>query len=473
MGVVSPSDDELEIQAGVVEQEEDESGTQWFNRLQEWHSNNNALFHTALDSHRRDMFASYPLTPGQPSMASIDEYIYTQRQEELCLHITPDANHPALSVLIPMAMQDTGLFRAFLAAAQSQYEWRRNRNPRNPQRSQAMIMIQNDAIATLQKRLAQPAAHLDDGLIMSVLHLMVADSCSMDLPALKLHLKGVRQILALRGGLSDTPSHLALRAILATNEFYIALGQYLQLSLDDLSTVPMQPITYVQHPFPSDVTRDLAKLPLGLAEAALSGQLSVRCMKMLSNLAQWAHLANTQASTAEDAMTRYCRLFCEPREFARDAVMLLLDLRRSNIPPGLEHVVCLGLAIIVRHLSGQNRTNIFDHASLTALMANVKAVDTPNVVESEVIIWLALVINWRAHTAGGVPAADDLLDYVLDSFPAARSWKGITKICRKFWWFGRFEQEWKMYWQRGLDRVKNRSSGGRLLQRQALNLVQR
>ena len=105
--------------------------------------------------------------------------IYTQRQEELCLHITPDANHPALSVLIPMAMRDTGLFRAFLAAAQSQYEWRRKRNPRNPQRSQAMIMIQNDAIATLQKRLAQPAAHLDDGVIMSVLHLMVADVSSI------------------------------------------------------------------------------------------------------------------------------------------------------------------------------------------------------------------------------------------------------------------------------------------------------
>lgn len=153
------------------------------------------------------------------------------------MHITPDAHHPALSVLIPMAMQDAGLFKSFLAAAQSQYEWRRNRNPRNPQRSQAMLIIQNDAISSLQKRLAQPSAHLDDGLIMSVLHIMVADvsfliprkiyyrlpfltpldqSCSMDLPALKLHLKGVRQILALRGGLGNTPSHLALRALLAT-----------------------------------------------------------------------------------------------------------------------------------------------------------------------------------------------------------------------------------------------------------------
>lgn len=238
----------------------------------------------------------------------------------------------------------------------------------------------------------------------------------------------------------------------------------------------MQPITYVQHPFPSDVCQYLAKLPVGLAEAALSGQLSVRCMKMLSALAECAHLADTPASSTEDPMTRYCRLFCEPREFARDAVMLLLDLRRSNIPAGLEHVVCLGLTIIVRHLSGQNRTNIFDHASLVALMTNVKAIDTPSVAESEVIIWLALVINWRTHSAGGAPAADELLDYVLDSFPAARSWKGVAKICRKFWWFGRFEHEWKMYWQKGLERVKQRPSGGLLQQHGSgpvLNLVQR
>lgn len=110
---------------------------------------------------------------GRNSLIRAD--IYTQRQEELCLHITPDAHHPALSVLIPMAMQDAGLFKSFLAAAQSQYEWRRNRNPRNPRRSQAMLIIQNDAISSLQKRLAQPSAHLDDGLIMSVLHIMVAD----------------------------------------------------------------------------------------------------------------------------------------------------------------------------------------------------------------------------------------------------------------------------------------------------------
>jgi hypothetical protein len=74
-----------------------------------------------------------------------------------------------------MSMQDPALFKCFLVAAQSLYEWRRNRNPRQPQRSKTMLQLQTDAISSLQKRVAQPAAYLDDGLVISVLHLMVAD----------------------------------------------------------------------------------------------------------------------------------------------------------------------------------------------------------------------------------------------------------------------------------------------------------
>ncbi|OQU99603.1 hypothetical protein CLAIMM_05213 [Cladophialophora immunda] len=137
--------------------------------------------------------------------------------------------------------------------------------------------------------------------------------------------------------------------------------------------------------------------------------------------------------------------------------MILLDLKRSGLPVGLEHVICLGLAIAVRHLSGENRTNIFDTASLAALTKSVKGIDNPSVSDSEVIIWLSLVISWRTQSAKPVPKADALLDYVLDSFPAARSWKKLSVICRKFWWYERFHAEWEKCWSRGIARQQQRS----------------
>ncbi|KIW51134.1 hypothetical protein, variant [Exophiala xenobiotica] len=371
--------------------------------------------------------------------------------------------HPTLSVMVPMAIQDPGLFKCLITAAQSLYERRRNPDPRRSVRSKALILAQNDAIQALQKRLSQPDAPFDDGVVMSVLHLMTADSSAADLPALKMHLKGARQIIALRGGLGVSPAHLALRGTMATTEFYIALGQYLGLSPDDRSAIPMQPITYVGHPFPPKVCDYVAKMPVGIAEAALTGQLSVRCMKLFAELSQWAPLADRvqtgQAQPPQDVLTRYARLYCAPREFARDAMMLVLDLQRSGIPPGLEHVTASGLATIVRHMSEQNPTTFLDHMSLNILLANVKAIDTPTVAESEVIIWLALVIKWRTQPAGPLPKADELLEYALESFPATRTWKSMAKICRKFWWFGRFETEWKATWQRGLERLEQQRRG--------------
>ncbi|EXJ79307.1 hypothetical protein A1O3_08809 [Capronia epimyces CBS 606.96] len=417
----------------------------------------NVLVHTVLDSNRRDLFASYPAVTVRYPMESVDEYVYIQRNEELLLKIRPDVQHPVLSVLFPLSMQDPGLFKCFLVGAQSLYEWRRFPHQAKP--SQTMMRMQSEAISSLQKRLALPAAHMDDGLVLSVLHLMVADACLRDLPSLKSHLGGIRQILALRGGLGTSPSHQAVRALLTTVEFYVALGQYLQVSADDLIAVPSQRIQYVPHPFPPDVCRDLSSLPIGLAEAALSGRISVQCIKLLTSVAQWAPLIDDPESSPDsnlDAQTRYCRLFCEPREFSRNAVVLLLSLQRAGLTSGIEHVICLGLAIAVRHLSGENRTNFFDHATLDAVIMNVKAVDTPTVPESELIIWLALVINWRTQSAGPQPIADDLLDYVIDSFPASRTWKSVSVISRKFFWFDRFQSEWEKCWQWGLQRYRQR-----------------
>ena len=99
--------------------------------------------------------------------------IYILRNEELVLQITPDVAHPAISVVFPMSMQDPGLFKCFLVGAQSLYEWRRN--PHQSQRSRTMIHLHGEAISSLQQRLSSLSTHLDDGLVMSVLHLMVAD----------------------------------------------------------------------------------------------------------------------------------------------------------------------------------------------------------------------------------------------------------------------------------------------------------
>ena len=104
-------------------------------------------------------------------MTAADIYIY--RKEELCLKVTPDVDHPAISVVFSMSMQDADLFKCLLVGAQSLHDWRRD--PFHVNRSHEMLKLQNEAILAVRKRLTAPQAHLDDGLLISITHLMVAD----------------------------------------------------------------------------------------------------------------------------------------------------------------------------------------------------------------------------------------------------------------------------------------------------------
>ena len=80
MGVVDLLDDPLGDQAQAAVEEEYENKAQWLDALRQHETKNaNALIHTPVDSHRRDLFASYPPIAGRPSIESIDECEPTTR----------------------------------------------------------------------------------------------------------------------------------------------------------------------------------------------------------------------------------------------------------------------------------------------------------------------------------------------------------------------------------------------------------
>lgn len=84
MGIVDLFDDPFGDQAQAAVEEEYENRAQWLDALRQHESRNaNALVHTPVDSHRRDLFASYPPIAGRPSMESIDECEPTTRLSSL------------------------------------------------------------------------------------------------------------------------------------------------------------------------------------------------------------------------------------------------------------------------------------------------------------------------------------------------------------------------------------------------------
>jgi hypothetical protein len=238
----------------------------------------------------------------------------------------------------------------------------------------------------------------------------------------------------------------------------MAVEQYLGACPDDLNAIPSSRIDYPRHPFSPRLCQYIATLPDGLAEVAISGRISVQCVQLLSSVASWQSLIDEPLTApshwSKKTQDKICRLFWQPRECARDAALLLLYLKRSEIPPGLEYVVCIGLAICVRHLSGENRTSHFDKMLLDLMMKNIRAIKSLQPSDSEAIIWLSLVVNWRTQSFQRVKEADDVLDYVIARFPATQTWLKVTKICRKFWWFECLKDDLETCWRRSLERIR-------------------
>lgn len=69
-------------------------------------------------------------------------------------------------------MQDPDLYKCVLVGAKCLHDL--HRNPFHVNRTHVMLQLQNEAILSLRKRLSGQGAHLDDGLLISITHLMVA-----------------------------------------------------------------------------------------------------------------------------------------------------------------------------------------------------------------------------------------------------------------------------------------------------------
>lgn len=149
-----------------------------------------------------------------------------------------------------------------------------------------------------------------------------------------------------------------------------------------------------------------------------------------------------------------CRLFCEPRESARDAALLLLYLKRTGIPLGIEYVIGIGIAIAVRHLSEENRTSVFDAMLLRSMLENIQAIRSPQRSDTETVIWLALIVNWRTQSYHPLPEADEVLDHVILRFPVSQSWQKVSKICCRFWWFDCLKDDLLKCWKKSMERTR-------------------
>jgi hypothetical protein len=408
------------------------------------------LVPTALDAHRRDVFAVYPIEVRGINLEALDEQLRLTSSEELILELTAGVRHPILCTTFRVSLQDPGLFTCFLAVSRTFYEQRRSETRFQP--SNHLLDLQAQGLSSVRDRIMKEGAENNDGLIASILQLMVVASVSGNMRSVVSHQRGTRKLIAMRTEGTNQALYQTSMGILMVIEFYMALIPFLTPGLAGKGGIRTteNPLRYVKHPFPSTLCIRISALPNGLQDLILTSHISVQTIDLLEKVTAWSMALDGVASGAESTDEAYGTLFSAPMECSRSAVFILKHLRQSNRQFTIEYILSLGITIVIKHQRNIKKVDHLDDQLLDAFIDAVRQFASPTAEERETLIWLGAVVSWRT-AAAFTSRAQALVSHILQALePPTIS--DIQRIWTKFLWHKRFMGHWTRHWQAGLDR---------------------
>jgi hypothetical protein len=404
----------------------------------------------ALDTHRRDVFAVYPIEVTGTNLEALDEQLRLTSSEELVLELSAGVRHPILYTTFRASLQDSRLFSCFLAASRTFYEQRRSGTRFQP--SNSLLDLQAQGLGNIRDRIMQEGAANDDGLIASIMQLMVVASVSGNMRSLISHQRGARKLIAMRTEGTNEALFQTTMGILMVIEFYMALLSFLTPEFAGKGKVGSSEISlrYVKHPFPATLCIRISALPIGLQELILTSHISVQSIDLLEKVTAWSSALDEVSSGAETGDETYGTLFSSPMECSRSAVFILKHLRQSDRQFTIEYILSLGITIVIKHQRNIKKVDHLDDQLLDAFVDAVRHFANPTTEERETLIWLGAVVSWR--TAAAFPSrAHELVAHLLET-PEPSSIPDVQCIWTKFLWHKRFMVHWTRHWQAGLDR---------------------
>ena len=142
------------------------------------------------------------------------------------------------------------------------------------------------ALQKLHQVLDDKSARLEDALLFSISALMGIDYLLNDLTSFQVHLLGLRQIVALRGGLENLGWPMLLKpSLIGLEAFWTYICSQPQLLKEPITCQPLTDSS-ITCPFnrctpPDDMGRVLSELPPGIAVLACQHRLSVPVISLV------------------------------------------------------------------------------------------------------------------------------------------------------------------------------------------------
>ncbi|RVX74619.1 hypothetical protein B0A52_01745 [Exophiala mesophila] len=179
-----------------------------------------------------------------------------------------------------------------------------------PETKVAMMHHYGSTLKNIRLSISDPSRRIGDDIILAIANLAVICAYCRDTKRFDTHLRGIRKLVEMRGGVDGLEKEdnwvksglTALEALAGVPPDSDSSSEPIpKISpTGDPSKYARTPV-YPRHPFPPDMCAVIARMPEGFRELALTGQLSIQLMNRLNiTRSQIVHLMATAPSKESD-----------------------------------------------------------------------------------------------------------------------------------------------------------------------------
>ncbi|KIX92617.1 uncharacterized protein Z520_11646 [Fonsecaea multimorphosa CBS 102226] len=387
---------------------------------------------------REDPFKSYPIEATYLVKWAVDQYVQDVAVKSRELFTDSNGDNWLMTYRFSTSLQSEILFECLILYTLAQLP--PSYTP-FPGLRQMCLQYRANILKKLRQRISDPRLWADDTTLHAIVSLLGSDFHMAEDDYVEMHRAGLRQVVAMRGGLESGNFDAMTKLVVSSTEYMCDMAVKRRRKTQEKPITPELILQYPKHPFPPEISDHVTKLPAGFRELALSCKISNQTIGLLYQL------ASRVSGERPEAL---------PHVWGRSEQFGLMRVVATEAVPKLERHICL-LALVFerswiattsdsagfRRMYGRMGQVFRDR--LQELTKNMIELGTD--VDSDFQVWTTMIIVTATDECKlSEDEGKELMALAFMLCPQMKSWDTTMKALKRYYWNELLMARWHSEW---------------------------
>ncbi|KIW95948.1 uncharacterized protein Z519_03014 [Cladophialophora bantiana CBS 173.52] len=387
---------------------------------------------------REDPFGSYPIEATYLVKWAVDQYVQDVAVKSRELFTEANGDNWLMTYRFAVSLQSELLFECLVLYTLCQLP--PSYKP-FPGLRRIRLQYRASILTKLRQRISDPRLCADDVTLHAITTLLGSDFHMAEDDYVEMHRAGLRQVIAMRGGLETGNFDTMTKFTVTSTEFLC------DMAIKRRQTTKLKPITpelvlqYPKQSFPRELSNLTDNLPDGFRELAVSCKISIQTIKLLHQVAL------RMTGERPEAL---------PHVWGRSEQFELMRVVATGSVPKLERQVCLLVLIFERSWLVTTPDSVAPRRMygrigqvfrdrLREVTQNMAELGTD--VDSDFMIWATMVIVTATDESKlSEEERKELMALLFMLCPQTKSWNTTMGSLRKYYWSQALMAQWHSEW---------------------------